>query len=317
MPENKGSDRVTATFASNAGNQPHSGVQSVNSRNGTSTGLGSGSRAMIPQELTPETITANIGRPMDNALQKNKKNSKHVRHKKRYRMHRHTQAKNKSKTYSKDNKVMYKNVDKHLIKRGNKRTHTTKRSDGRFAERSSYQAPVSNQLESVLNAKATREVSYSREKSNSVQRKRSYPSESRRSQIDDSVDNYDYDYGGSYDETSGAANAYARGKHRSSQRTIKTKRRKSYKKQRAASSRSSYAKHRMTSKLSKETTTARNTKGNRTMVKQTAKYEAPVRKFKFYGASRNYLRANNTAVVSQGRISIEIFSIIASLRMFC
>ena len=272
---------------------------------------------MIPQELTPETITANMGRPMENALQKNKKNSKQVRHKKRYRMHRHTQQKNKSRRYSKDSKVIYKNVDKHLIKRGNKRTHTTKRSDGRFAERSSYQAPISNQLESVLNAKATREVSYSREKSNSVQRKRSYPSESRRSQIDDSVDNYDYDYDGSYDETSGAANDYVRGNHRNSQRTIKTKRRKSSKKSRAASSRSSYVKHRMTSKLSKETTAARSTKGNRTMVKQTAKYEAPVRKFKFYGASRNYIRANNTAVVNQGRVLIRyIFHYCIVARIF-
>ena len=285
-------------FASNAGNKPLTGMQSVKNNDGTPTELDSGGRNSIPQELTPENITANMGGPMENVLQKSNKNVKQIKHKKRYKMHRHAQTKKKSKKYSRDSRVKYKNVDKHLIKRGNKRTQTTKRSD--WAERSSYQGPISNQLESVLNAKATREVSYSNDMPGFVQRKRSYPSESRRSRIEDSEMNYDYDYDDSYDENSGVAHEHIRSKQKTPQRAAKIKKRKINKKLKIATSRKSSSRHRTPSKLSKETG-MRNTERNRTMVKQAAKYEAPVRKFNFFGRS-----ASNTTKANQGNLKILI-----------
>ena len=292
------------TLASNADNKPLTGVQSASNKGGISTDLGSGSRALIPQGLTPENITANIGWPMDNALQKGSKTGKQTKHqKKRFKMHRHTRVKKKSKNYNGESRVKYKNVDKHLIKRGNKRTHTTKRSDSHLAERSSYQAPISNQLESVLNAKATREASYSNDTPNPVQRKRSYPSESRKSRMETSENDYDYDYDDSYDENSGVENDYTRGKHRNPQKIVRTKKRKANKKLKVAASRKSSSRHRTSPKLGKEAT-LRSTQRNRTMVKQAARYEAPVRKFKFFGTSRNYVRTDNTTGVNQGKLLI-------------
>ena len=307
----KGSTETEApertTFASNAGNKPLTGMQSVKNSDRVSAELGSGSRNSIPQELTPENITANVGGPMENFLDKSNKNAKQIKHKKRYKMHRHTRGKKKSKKYNRETRVKYKNVDKHLIKRGNKRTQTTKRSDSHWPERSLYQGPISNQLESVLNAKATREVSYSNDKPSSVQRKRSYPSESRRPRIEDSESNYDYDYDDSFDENSGVARDYIRSKQRAPQRVSKIKKRKTNEKLKIATSRKSSSRHRTPSKLTKKTGT-RNTERNRTMVKQRAKYEAPVRKFNFFGKSTSNLQPGNTTRVNQG--SLENFLLI-------
>lgn len=283
--------------ASNTGNgteerpQKYEGDQEVDA----STDPGSGSRNMIPQELTPEMITATIGGPMEKILYKNNKSTKNIKHRKRYKMHKHTHKKFKKNKKGKK----YVNVDKHLIKRGNKRTKTTKRSDIHRAERSSYQAPISKQLESVLNAQATQDFSYSNKQSNAAQWKRSYPAETRRSNIDESDINYDYDYDDSSDETSGAANDYSRTKQMSTQKVRKTKRKKTDK--RVTSTRKRLPKHRLATKQKKQGTGYNYlSTGNKTMTKSKAKYEAPVRKFKFFGVARNDVQTENKTVFNQG-----------------
>ena len=255
---------------------------------------------MIPQELTPESITANIGRPMEKILYKNKKSAKQIKHKKRYKMHRHTQRSKKVNKYkaNKETRVKYRNVNKHLIKRGNKRTQTTKRSDNHWAERSSYEAPISKQLESVLNAKATRDFPYSNEKSNTMQRKRSYPPETRRSHIEDSDFNYDYDYDDTSDENSGNSKDFVSKKQISAPKVAKNKKRKTNKKAKTVSRKSS-SKHRMQSKTNKEMASY-NTIGNKTMMKQKPKYEAPVRKFKFFGVAKSDIHTDNKTLLSTG-----------------
>ena len=252
------------------------------------TDFGSGSRNMIPQELTPESITANIGRPMEKFLFKNTKNAKNTQHKKRYRMHKHAH-----KDKSRDT-VKYKNVDKHLIKRGSKRDQAGRGSNR--IERSSYHAPISKQLESILNAKATQDEPYS--KSTSVQRKRSYPAETRRSHIEESDFNNDYDYDDSSDETSGVTNENFHSKQNTALKVAKPKRKKANKK---ASMRKNSSKHRVPSRLRKQGASHNSVSvGNRTMVREKERFEAPVRKFKFFGVPRNDIQSDNKTGYNQG-----------------
>ncbi|XP_065070511.1 uncharacterized protein LOC135695368 isoform X1 [Rhopilema esculentum] len=268
------------------------------------TDAGSGARNMVPQEQTPESITANIEMPAEAIVHKSSKKVKHTKSKKRYKTHRHSRTANKSSKHTnkqqKETRVRYKNVDKHLIRKFNKHDVTVPGNELSWTQGSSYEAPISKQLQSVLSAKVARETAFSKVKSN--HRKRSFTTENRRSNIEhaafDDYDDYGYDYTNddSGDESSGKiANSRGHDNRRVTGQFSKGKKKRVSKK--LKNSKTTFAKRKNALSSSKQNGQAVAKIGNKTMPTKPAKYEAPVRKFKFFGAPRQNVEVNNTTAV--------------------
>ena len=244
-------------------------------------------RKSIPQEQSPESISANSGSTSDSRIRA-KNGKKNPQAKKRYRMHAHTRNTHRSSrnrnSGMKSSHARYSNVDKHLIKR-NKNKHSGQGQG--MAEELAYEGPVSNAMESVLSVDAVEPASvYSR--SGVSHRKRKTNAGSRVSY--DNTANTDE---GSSEDASGETTASVKNE----QLKLHSKKHKSV--HRKTKSRKLNAKHQYNSRASK----AKNSNtgyhsaslGSRAMPTKTAKYERGSKKFSLYLASHLNL-PNNQAI---------------------
>ena len=260
-----------------------------------STDSGSGGRNKIPQEQTPESISSNVGPIAGNTLQNNKK-IKHVKSKKRYKTHTHARTSHKTPKHKlktrKNTRVRYTNVDKTLIKRGKdnailEQPHKEDLNRG-------YEAPISNQLESVLNVNTALHKSSVYSKS-SGHRKRSNSAENRRSHAeeDDGDDDEDDDNTDNYNERKTWSKSA-----RNPIQSVKSKKRKQNRKSKNINLKKSSSKRRNSLKNYKQNSQTPSFRlpyahVNRTMPTKTARFEAPVRKFKFFGVPKNEMQLPN------------------------
>lgn len=272
---------------------------------------GSGGRNKIPQEQTVESISSNVGPIADNTLHNNNRKIKHAKSKKRYKTHTHSRTSHKTPKHKlktrKNTRVRYTNVDKTLIKRGKdnavfEQTHKEDLNRG-------YEAPISNQLESVLNVNTARHKSSVYSKS-SGHRKRSNSAENRRSHAeeDDSDDDEDDDSSDSYNEhKTWSKNA------RNPAQSVKNKKKKQSRKSKNINLKKSSSKHRnsfRSYKQNSQTSPVRSpyARVNRTMPTKAARFEAPVRKFKFFGVPKNEMQLQNENATAEnpGKLKISV-----------
>ena len=295
-------DKVTDSAQSLSINVENPGTQETQSFTNNdkelegSADLGSGGRNKIPQEQTTESISSNVGPVADNTLQSNNKKIKHAKSKKRYKTHTHSRTSHKTPKHKlkkgKNMRVRYTNVDKTLIKRG--KDNSILEQPHKEDLNRGYEAPISNQLESVLNVNTAQHKSSVYSKS-SGHRKRSNSAENRRSHAedDDADDDEDDNNSDSYNERK----AWSKNVRNPTQ-SMKNKKKKQNRKSKninlkklSSKRRNSFRSYKQNSQMSSFRSPY--ARVNRTMPTKAARFEAPVRKFKFFGVPKNEMQLQN------------------------
>eukprot|EP00794_Sanderia_malayensis_P018138 gene18138-19948_t len=253
-------------------------------------------RSFIPQEQTPESITAYTGGPPDhtNLRKAHKKiNHHHEKSKIKYRLHSHGHKHKKTSNTKGNLQGRYVNVNKHLIKRYRGKSPSARRQSPLYqhllTKGTRLEGPISNQMESVLNANAAKSPIYTKSNYYSGAAKRhNYASGDE--EIGD-------------DETAEASSGETTAQTRNRKRKLLRRKQRKYRGKKFFSAKSHHMHSGQRGRASSNAGVY-NTIGNKTFRSKTTRNEQATKKFRFVTFPSDLASNNQSILQNRGPVIV-------------